>query len=308
MKAYIFALKNSTIEADVVSFLSTMGVACSYDMDAADFTIVLGGDGSVLAAGRKGVPNPILVINTGHLGFLTSTDKENYQEAIKSFLQGSYTLTKRRTLRVRVVPFRPLDKFREYNAVNEVVISKNQLAKLVKVGVYVMDRDGPDYQEPGALDELWRAKYDFNRTKLGVAEDKARDAADRTIASVQQAKLELVCEYRADGLIVSTPTGSTAYNLSAGGPIIHPSCENIVITPICPQGLSQRPLVLSNDVRIRIKPLSDDLYVSVDGQEICPMHGNVDVFCNSHRMEIVNPSFTYYQILRQKLGWGVKLV
>jgi len=265
-------MKHDDFYHEVVSFLSyTCGVACMSELpdkfiDYPDFTVVLGGDGTVLAAGRQGAPNPLLVVNTGHLGFLTSTGKPDYQEAIKRFLQGSYTLTKRRTLRVQILPFKPaVNKYVEYNAVNEVVISKNQLAKLVGVGVYVMERDDPTYQE-------------------------------------------LVSEYRADGLIVSTPTGSTAYNLSAGGPIIHPSCENIVITPICPQGLTHRPIVLSGDLRIRIKPLSDDLYVSVDGQEGCSMYGNVDVFYNSHRMEIVNPTHSYFQILQQKLGWGIKPV
>jgi len=235
-------------------------------IDYPDFTVVLGGDGTVLAAGRTGAPNPLLVINTGHLGFLTSTGMSNYREAIKSFLEGSYTLTKRRTLHVGVAPFSPTsNRIIEYNAVNEVVIAKAQLSKLVTVGVYIMDTMNVAYQE-------------------------------------------LVAEYRADGLIVSTPTGSTAYNLSAGGPIIHPSCESLVITPICPQGLTQRPLVIPANMKVRIKSLDDSLYVSVDGQDGCPMHSVVDVNYNSHSMEIVNPDDSYFQILRKKLGWGVKPV
>ena len=270
--AYIFSMKRDDFYHEVVSFLSyTCGIECVSTLpanfvDHPDFTVVLGGDGTVLAAGRQGAPNPIVVVNTGHLGFLTSTGMGNYQETIKRFLQGSYTLTKRRTLRVQVAAFRPTQPPTEFNAVNEVVIAKNQLSKLVRVGVYVMDRDDLEHQE-------------------------------------------LVSEYRADGLIVSTPTGSTAYNLSAGGPIIHPSCENIVITPICPQGLSQRPLVLPGEnTKIRLVAMDDSLHVSVDGQADCPMHSKVDVFYNSHRMEIMNPDASYYQILRQKLGWGIKLV
>jgi NAD+ kinase len=273
--AYIFSMKQDDFFHEVVSFLTlTCGIECFSSLPSKDdpfvcpdFTVVLGGDGTVLAAGRAGAPNPLLVINTGHLGFLTSTGMLNYREAIKSFLEGYYTLTKRRTLHVGVAPFSPTgNRIIEYNAVNEVVIAKAQLSKLVTVGVYVMDTMNAAYKE-------------------------------------------LVAEYRADGLIVSTPTGSTAYNLSAGGPIIHPICDNIVITPICPQGLSQRPLVLpGGTTKIRLTPLDDSLFVSVDGQDGCPMYGNVDVFYNSHQMEIVNPDASYFQILRQKLGWGVKLV
>jgi len=271
--AYIFSLKQDDFYASVRGYLQSNGVWCG-PMDKANFTVVLGGDGSVLGAGRQGVPNPVIVINTGHLGFLTSSAKENYQETLARFLQGSYTLTKRRTLRVRVAAFSPTAAPSDYDAVNEVVIAKNQLSKLVKVAVYVSDRD-----------DEWTDPSGFRLSKA-----------------------ELLSEYRADGLIVSTPTGSTAYNLSAGGPIIHPSCESLVITPICPQGLTQRPLVIPANMKVRIKSLDDSLYVSVDGQDGCPMHSVVDVNYNSHSMEIVNPDDSYFQILRKKLGWGVKPV
>ena len=274
--AYIFCKKAETpeewaVQMDVQSYLQKMGVGITDNCAEGDFSVILGGDGSVLAAGRGCAPNPFLVVNTGHLGFLTSTDKENYQEAIKRFLEGRYTLTKRHTLRVLVWSVRttePLTELlpppKEFFAVNEIVVAKNTLSKLVKVSVCVQDYD------------------------------KLRE--------------DLVAEYRADGLIVSTPTGSTAYNLSAGGPIIHPDCENIVITPICPQGLTQRPLVLPSNLRVVIKPADQDLFVSVDGQDGCPMSGNVEVVYNTHQIETVNPTDSYYGILRQKLGWGIKPV
>lgn len=265
--AYIFSKEQNDFYREVISFLTTYGIECVNgpyeDANHADFTVVLGGDGSVLAAGRQDVPNPIVVINTGHLGFLTSSGKENYQDTLKHFLRGSYTLTKRRTLRVQVEGFSESAPTM-YNAVNEVVIAKNQLSKLIQLRVYIMERDDPTYQE-------------------------------------------LVSEYRADGLIIATPTGSTAYNLSAGGPIIHPSCESLVITPICPHGLTQRPLVLPANMRVRIEPMDSSLHVSVDGQENCPMLRNVDVWYNSRCIETVNPhEDSYFQILRQKLAWGIK--
>jgi Predicted sugar kinase len=263
MTAYIFSQEKNKFYDEVVSFLSSQGIECVTSTANADFTVVLGGDGSVLGAGRQGVPNPIVVINTGHLGFLTSSGKENYQDTLKHFLEGNYTLTKRRTLRVQMVCPISIER---YNAVNEVVITKNQLSKLIQLKVYIMERDDPTYKE-------------------------------------------LVSEYRADGLIVATPTGSTAYNLSAGGPIIHPSCESFVITPICSHGLTQRPLVLPGNMKVRIESMDSSLYMSVDGQDGCPMWGNVDVWYNSHCIETVNPhEDSYFQILRQKLGWGVRPV
>ena len=117
-------------------------------IDYPDFTVVLGGDGTVLAAGRKSLANPFVVINTGHLGFLTSSDKENYQDTLLRFVQGSYTLTKRRTLRVRVPAFRPTEAPRMFDAVNEVVVKHP--SKLVMVAVYVSDRDD-EWTDPGGF-------------------------------------------------------------------------------------------------------------------------------------------------------------
>lgn len=264
--AFIFAQEINEFYNTVRDFLQSQGIKCNPNKDKADFTVVLGGDGTVLAAGRQGVPNPIVVINTGHLGFLTSGSKETYQETLTRFLQGSYTLTKRCTLRIQAAAFSPCEQPRTFDAVNEVVFAKNQLSKLVRVSVHITDRD-----------EDWKTA-------------------------------ELVAEYRADGLIISTPTGSTAYNLSAGGPIIHPSCESFVITPICPQGLTQRPLIIPGHMKVRVQKMEQELFVTVDSQDGCPMHSFVDVYYNSHRIETVDPPATYFQILRQKLGWGVKPV
>jgi NAD+ kinase len=270
--AYIFTTKaHDLFYHQVISALDYYGVKATDELpqnfsDMPEFTVVIGGDGAVLAAGRAGAPNPIVVINRGHLGFLTSTDMENYQEALKRFLEGCYTLTKRRTLRVQIAAFRPTGEPEVFSAVNEVVIAKNQLSKLVRVRVHVYhDKDDPTNKE-------------------------------------------VLSEYRADGLIVSTPTGSTAYNVSAGGSIIHPSCEVISITPICPQGLTQRPLILPGTMKIQLEPLENELFVSVDGQDGTMMRGCVDVSYNNHHIEIVNPTDTYFQILRKKLAWGVNPV
>jgi NAD+ kinase len=120
----------------------------------------------------------------------------------------------------------------------------------------------------------------------------------------------LIAIYRADGLIVSTPTGSTAYSLSAGGPIIHPSCKAFCVTPICPQGLTQRPLVLPHKTRLRIEPLDDELYLSIDGQVGRPINKGESIFLayNSHIVQTVDPLHTYFETLQTKLGWGIRPV
>ena len=115
--------------------------------------------------------------------------------------------------------------------------------------------------------------------------------------------------YRADGLIISTPTGSTAYNLAAGGPIVHPAHESIIITPICPFTLSNRPLILPHDVlvEVTVSPESTDVLLTSDGQVLCPLEpGDLVVVRRSeYNINLVkNPYKDYFEILRTKLGWG----
>lgn len=120
-----------------------------------------------------------------------------------------------------------------------------------------------------------------------------------------------VTTFRADGLVVSTPTGSTAYNLSAGGPIIYPTMEAVVITPICPHMLTNRPIVLPDalDVQIRIANRSQDqeIYLTLDGQEGFPIVDNdrVCVHKSKHSVLMVqSPDKNYFDVLRTKLKWG----
>jgi NAD+ kinase len=119
----------------------------------------------------------------------------------------------------------------------------------------------------------------------------------------------LVTVYKSDGVIVATPTGSTAYSLSAGGPIVHPSLDCVVINPICPHALTQRPIVLPGDkvIKIGLKSESADVYLTIDGQIGHSLqHGDrVEVERSANRVLLVkNPQMDYYGILRQKLRWG----
>ncbi|HVT42994.1 MAG TPA: NAD(+)/NADH kinase [Thermoanaerobaculia bacterium] len=118
-----------------------------------------------------------------------------------------------------------------------------------------------------------------------------------------------VSTFRADGLIVSTPTGSTAYNLSAGGPIIYPTMGAVVITPICPHMLSNRPIVLPDDISIEIGIVSPspEIYLTLDGQEGFPLSSEHRVCIRKSPQTVLlvqAPGKNYFDVLRTKLGWG----
>lgn len=120
----------------------------------------------------------------------------------------------------------------------------------------------------------------------------------------------LVNEYRADGLIIATPTGSTAYSLAAGGPIVHPSLETMIITPICPQGLSNRPIVISDESEVTIKVHADKGSVSItyDGQVFRKLDKSKKITVKKASTVtnlIVPKDKNYYSLIREKLGWGI---
>ncbi|RMD84023.1 MAG: NAD(+) kinase [Candidatus Dadabacteria bacterium] len=118
-----------------------------------------------------------------------------------------------------------------------------------------------------------------------------------------------VSRYRCDGLIISTPTGSTAYNLSAGGPIVHPTLNVCVVSPICSHSLTHRPLVLSLDseLKVYIPPYDGHIYLSIDGQEGYELKSGDYVRIVKAKNSVIfvrSPSRSYFQILRDKLNWG----
>jgi NAD+ kinase len=118
-----------------------------------------------------------------------------------------------------------------------------------------------------------------------------------------------VCRYRADGLIVATPTGSTAYSLSAGGPIVHPSVESLIITPICPHTLTDRPLVVrdSSSVEVSLSGDAESVFLTLDGQKGIPMESGdcVRIVRAPERLKLIQPPRkSYFDILRSKLKWG----
>jgi NAD+ kinase len=120
---------------------------------------------------------------------------------------------------------------------------------------------------------------------------------------------EYLTTYRADGLIIATPTGSTAYTLSAGGPIVYPTLRHVLLLPICPHTLSNRPIILPETVTVGVtlEPKAEDVYLTVDGQVGMALQAadRVEVKCAPHHLKLIkSPRRSHFEILRAKLGWG----
>jgi NAD+ kinase len=224
-----------------------------------DLLLVLGGDGTLLAAARVAAPRgvPILPINMGSLGFLTSFTLEEMFPALEETLAGRSSVSERIMLRVDL--HRAGQIIDGQSVLNEAVINKGALARMIEL-------------------EL----------KLDGA---------------------FVCRYRADGLIVATPTGSTAYSLSAGGPIVQPGVESLIITPICPHTLTDRPLVVrdTSSVETSLSGDAESVFLTLDGQKGIPMQSGdrVRITRAPERLKLIQPPRkTYFDILRSKLKWG----
>jgi NAD+ kinase len=224
-----------------------------------DLVVVLGGDGTLLAAvrlvGRLGVP--ILGVNLGRLGFLTATTLEELYPTLVRVLAGDVTAEERMVLAAAVI--RDGHVLGEYLALNDVVISKGAAGRLIELEV---SADG-----------------------------------------------QLMTAYRADGLIIATPTGSTAYNLSADGPILFPTMDALVLTPICSHALTDRPIVLPATIALEVRLPAERTEVALwlDGQ-LAPLLTGKDVVrirrADARIRLVRDPEKTYFQVLRTKLKWG----
>lgn len=225
----------------------------------ADLLIVLGGDGTLLAAARLVGDRdvPILPVNLGGLGFLTSVTLNEMYPLLELVLAGKHRVTERMLLQAELV--RGGTVITQQRALNDAVVTKPDLARIMSFDLLVND--------------------------------------------------QFVGRYRADGLIVSTPTGSTAYSLAAGGPIIHPSLQLFLITPICPHMLTNRPLVVPDTSRIVIDfaPAEEPGHLTLDGQVGFELQrGDRVVVTKAPGMiRLVRPpQKTYFEVLRSKLRWG----
>jgi len=227
--------------------------------DGVDMVLVLGGDGTLLSVARllEGTEQPILGINLGSLGFLTELGLEELFGSLEKVLRGEYTIEPR--VRLEASLHREGEEIGHYQVLNDVVINKGALARIIDLEVYVNEQK--------------------------------------------------VTNYQADGLIVSTPTGSTAYSLAAGGPIIEPTLDVIVISPICPHTLTNRPLVIPGGSMVELCLLSDSgaVFLTLDGQEGTRLNqgDKVRVRASENKVNLIRTGVrNFYDVLSTKLHWG----
>ncbi|MEA5084272.1 MAG: NAD(+)/NADH kinase [Lachnospiraceae bacterium] len=220
----------------------------------AEFLITLGGDGTMLSAGKRAAKynTPLLGINLGHLGFLTDCGRDEMEETVEKVLNGKYKLEKRMMLKAEINSAKDGKKI--VVALNEVSISRGSM---VDVGVYVND--------------------------------------------------EFIDDFFGDGILVATPTGSTAYNLAAGGPILKSDANMVAITPICPHMLHARSIVVGADdeVMLKVKRYTRQrLYAVIDGQSACNLEIDDYIVINraQHYTNIIKTGdLGFYDVLREKM-------
>ncbi|MDP6179073.1 MAG: NAD(+)/NADH kinase [Desulfatiglandales bacterium] len=225
-----------------------------------DWIVVLGGDGTLLGATRKigKDETPILGVNLGGLGFLTGIPIKKLYATIEMMLKGQLEIESRLKLETEVL--RKGKRVYLFKALNDIVINKGPLARIIDLDVYIND--------------------------------------------------QFLTTFRADGLIVSTPTGSTAYNLSAGGPILYPTMANFILTPICPFTLTNRPIIFPDSDTISIKmgkESEEEVSLTFDGQVGFDfLHGDKVIIYKSNEVtNLIKPhDKNYFEILRAKMMWG----
>jgi NAD+ kinase len=224
-----------------------------------ELVIVLGGDGTLLAAARvfakTGVP--ILSVNLGSLGFLTEVRLDDLYRHLEGWAENCCNIEQRAMLHCELR--RDGQRVCEYEALNDVVVSKGAIARM---GDFRIDLDGA-----------------------------------------------LVAAFRADGVIISTPTGSTAYSLAANGPILAPNVDALIVTPVCPHLLTLRPLVVQGDadLKLRVAGIPDQTYLTVDGQEAIALCVGDEIHCRKsvYTVKLVRLGSTgFFDVLRAKLKWG----
>jgi len=235
------------------------GVVRAKMPELCDFLIVIGGDGTLLSAARVvgSTGKPILGVNLGSLGFMTAVTLDEVYPVLERIFRGEIDFDERMMLVAHV--HRLGERVANYTVLNDVVINKGALAKIIDIRATVGD--------------------------------------------------ELLSSFKADGLIISTPTGSTGYSLAAQGPIIYPTLHSILITPICPHMLTFRPLVVPDDLVVRAELTSKetDVFLTLDGQvgfglrqddviEVRKAHSTLRFFRSPFR--------DYFTVLRTKLKWG----
>ena len=234
----------------------------SYEMnkyrfqDKLDLLIVLGGDGTLLGVARDingKYDVPILGVNIGNLGFLSSIEIQDFSEALKKIKNGQYIIQNRILLECTMLNQDENDKGK---ALNDVVIARGTLSRMAKFEVFIDNK--------------------------------------------------LYYRFKGDGLIVSTPTGSTGYSFSAGGPFIYPDVDVIILTPICPHTRGMQPIVLksSSEILIKAENYNGEIYLTFDGQEAKQINDNTSIIIKKAKQIakiLLFDNYDYFNVLRQKI-------
>tara|TARA_R110002049_G_C8931783_1_gene544224 strand:- start:92 stop:778 length:687 start_codon:yes stop_codon:yes gene_type:complete len=221
--------------------------------------VSFGGDGTILRATTyvRDLGIPIVGVNTGRLGFLSTFRKEEVRKVVKEFVSGAYTIVERSL--VEVSDRSNIPEFKTLNfALNEITVSRKDTTSMITVETHLND--------------------------------------------------EYLTSYWADGLIVATPTGSTGYSLSCGGPVIAPTAKSLILTPIAPHNLNARPLVISDDtlIRLKVSGREESHLVSLDSR-IATVASGKEIFIRKAPFTIKMIEYTsesFLKTLRNKLLWG----
>lgn len=228
-------------------------------LEGVQLALVLGGDGTFLSAARlvEDTDQLLLGVNLGSLGFLTELSLDEMNDILPKVLAGDYKVEER--IRLEALHLRGDKTLGRYQALNDVVIHKGNLARLIDMEVFI---DG-----------------------------------------------QVATSIRGDGLILSTPTGSTGYSLAAGGPILEPSLEAMVVTPMCPQCLSARPIVVRPERNLFVRLVSDPggVFLTLDGQKGLSLEkeDQIRVRISPNRIRLIRTGIrTFYEVLGTKLHWG----
>ena len=241
---------------------SKITVLNSYEMskykfdNKLDLLIVLGGDGTLLGIardinGRYDVP--ILGVNIGNLGFLSSIEIQDFGEALNKIKNGHYTIQNRILLECTMLNDENNEKGK---ALNDVVIARGTLSRMVKFEVFIDNK--------------------------------------------------LYYRFKGDGIIIATPTGSTGYSFSAGGPFIYPDVDVITLTPICPHTRGMQPIVLksSSEIHIKAENYNGEIYLTFDGQEAKQINDNTSIIIKKSdylAKIMLFDNYDYFNVLRQKI-------
>lgn len=236
------------------TFTEFRGLDASFDM-----FVSFGGDGTILRAITyvRDLGIPIVGVNTGRLGFLSTFKKEDVRKVVQEFVSGAYSIEERSLL--EVAPSSDIPEFKTLNfALNEIAVSRKDTSSMITVETHLND--------------------------------------------------EYLTSYWADGLIVATPTGSTGYSLSCGGPVIIPIAKSLVLTPIAPHNLNARPLVISDDtvIRLKVSGRAKNHLVSLDSR-IASVSNGKEILVRKAPFTIkmiVYDSESFLKTLRNKLLWG----